>query len=149
MKQTLAALLFIVPALIACTGSASDETVANQTPSNQSTTVKTENENADNGPRYTMKGLIGVWDWVNTQNGVNTDITFNADGTFYMHGTKEGYDSEKNYIGDWTQNGDNLYLNGADGTEIGVMEIVSIDLDTLKMHIKGAPQNEIMIYARR
>lgn len=44
--------------------------------------------------------------------------------------------------------GDNIYVSTPGESEVGVMEILSLDANSLVIHIKGEPENEIMYLNR-
>lgn len=93
-------------------------------------------------------GVAGRWALTNApQKNMSVEITFNDNGTFRMYGKEDIYDAAsrvKDISGSWTMKGDNIYISTPGESEVGVMEILSLDANSLVIHIKGEPENEIM-----
>lgn len=113
--------------------------------SNHGMLLKNEHETLQS---QNNSGVTGRWALTNApQKNMSVEITFNDNGTFRMYGKEDIYDAAsrvKDISGSWTMKGDNIYISTPGESEVGVMEILSLDANSLVIHIKGEPENEIM-----
>lgn len=112
-------------------------------------------ENGEQTNTSTNSLIIGVWNLTNPSEEMKkVEFTFNSDGSFVLYGVKKGlgiFDEEgeeKNIKGFWSMNGDRIYLTTPGESEVGIIEILSLDKKSLVIHFKGEPQKEILYYVK-
>lgn len=111
------------------------------------------NTGNDTSMSQNVSGVIGKWSLTNApKKGMSVELTFNDNGTFRMYGKENLYDPNtrvKDISGSWTMKGDNIYISTPGESEVGVMEILSLDANSLVIHIQGEPNKEIMYFTRQ
>lgn len=101
--------------------------------------------------RGQQPSVTGRWSMSNTPKNASVEITFNSDGTLRIYGKENIYDPNtriKDVSGNWTINGNKIYITAPGEEEVGIMNILSLDSNSLVIHIEGEPEKEIMYLSR-
>ena len=97
--------------------------------------------------------IIGLWSLSNPPKNVTVNFKFNSDGTLVMHGEEgprlSASHERKNVNCTWSKNGNIVYITTPGESEVGVMEILSLDSKSLVAHFKGEPEDEIMYFTKK
>lgn len=164
MKRSILSLAVIVFLVSSCTkeervsthssDSAVETTVDNGTEKGSDARVVTRaKKGSDNGANISSSGITGKWSLSNPpKRNMSFDLTFNSDGTFRMYSRRDVTDPNtrvKDIKGNWSQpDAKVIYLTAPGEKEVGVLEILSFDGNSLVVHAKGEPEKEIMYFTR-
>lgn len=109
-----------------------------------------EDENSRSESVSDKSGIVGVWVLSNLPRGMKSmTLNIKGNGSMVMEGYGYNEDEHMVYSGSWTRNGNKLYLTTPSESEVGVYEILSIDSNSLVLHIEDEPSSEVLYFNRR
>lgn len=92
--------------------------------------------------------LVGDWEMTNAPSGFEANLRFDADGGLVIYGGKIN-EKPETMRGSWARNGDVVYVSSPGEEEVGVMEILSLNANSLVIHFREDPEDKINYFRRK
>lgn len=104
---------------------------------------------AQNGEQQTSYSIVGKWETEvsHRDNKYLVNFTFDDEDNFTLRSQKNNNEVESR-SGQWSKNGDKIYLYIKGEKGVGVVNILSLDEHSLVIHFDGESEDEIYYFTR-
>lgn len=104
---------------------------------------------AQNGEQQTSYSIVGEWETEvsHRDNKYLVNFTFDDEDNFTLRSQKNNNEVESR-SGQWSKNGDKIYLYIKGKKGVGVVNILSLDEHSLVIHFDGESEDEIYYFTR-